>query len=280
MLSYRHAFHAGNFADVLKHLVLMCIIGYLKKKDKPLCYIDTHAGPGKYQLDSEFALKNREFDSGIKQLWLRDDMPECVAEYVALVKHFNTPGALTHYPGSPLIAKYLLRGQDRLFLHELHTTEIKALTDRFRGDKAVKTFHTDGLKNSLGLLPPSQHRGLVMIDPSYEMKSDYRQVVGTLAAMHKRFASGTYALWYPVIERHHQQRLEKAIMATGIKNISLFELGVRSDSSGHGMTASGMIAINPPWTLIAQMELALPYLAKILGDNEEGLYRIKILAEE
>lgn len=280
MLSYRHAFHAGNFADVLKHLVLLHIIDYLKKKDKPLCYIDTHAGPGKYQLTSEFALKNREFDNGINLLWLRDDLPECVAKYVTLIKCFNTSGALTHYPGSPLIAKYLLRDQDRLFLYELHTTEIKSLIDRFKGEKSVKVFHADGLKNSLGLLPPSQHRGLVMIDPSYEIKNDYRQVVEALVAMHKRFAGGTYALWYPVIERHRQQQLEKAIIATGIKNITLFELGIHADSSGLGMTASGMIVINPPWTLAAQMEQALPYLAKALGNNGMGFYRIKTLTEE
>jgi 23S rRNA (adenine2030-N6)-methyltransferase len=280
MLSYRHIFHAGNFADVLKHLVLIHIIDYLKKKDKPFCYIDTHAGPGKYPLDNEFALKNREFDSGISQLWQRDDLPELVARYVDLVKQFNDTGDLKSYPGSPLIAQHLLRKQDHLFLCELHSTEIALLTKRFKGIRGVDVVHADGLKHGVGLLPPSQHRGLVMIDPSYEIKNDYRLVVDTLLAMTKRFATGTYALWYPVIERDRNHRLEKAIIATGIKNVQLFELGVRADSSGHGMTASGMIVINPPWTLTAQMEQTLAYLAKVLTDKEDGIYRIKVLAGE
>ncbi|SJM89821.1 putative DNA (exogenous) processing protein [Crenothrix polyspora] len=280
MLSYRHIFHAGNFADVLKHLVLIHIIDYLKKKDKPFCYIDTHAGPGKYPLDNEFALKNREFDSGISQLWHRDDLPELVARYVDLVKQFNDTGDLKSYPGSPLIAQHLLRKQDHLFLCELHSTEIALLTKRFKGIRGVDVVHADGLKHGLSLLPPSQHRGLVMIDPSYEIKNDYRLVVDTLLAMTKRFATGTYALWYPVIERDRNHRLEKAIIATGIKNVQLFELGVRADSSGHGMTASGMIVINPPWTLAAQMEQTLPYLAKVLTDKADGIYRIKVLAGE
>lgn len=280
MLSYRHIFHAGNFADVLKHSVLIHIIDYLKKKDKPLCYIDTHAGPGKYPLDNDFALKNREFDSGISQLYQRDDLPPAIAHYVALVKELNGAGALKSYPGSPLIAQHLLRKQDHLFLCELHSTEITLLTKRFKGVRGVDVIHADGLKHGLGLLPPSQHRGLVMIDPSYEIKQDYRLVVETLTAMSKRFASGTYALWYPVVERDRINRLEKALIATGIKNIQLFELGIRADSSELGMTASGMIVINPPFTLAAEMERALPYLSNLLGENNAGSYRVKTLVHE
>ncbi|WP_394751893.1 23S rRNA (adenine(2030)-N(6))-methyltransferase RlmJ [Crenothrix sp.] len=280
MLSYRHIFHAGNFADVLKHSVLIHIIEYLKKKDKPLCYIDTHAGPGKYPLDNEFALKNKEFDSGISKLWPCDDLPASLASYVALVKHFNNTNALKSYPGSPLLAQHLLRNQDHLFLCELHNTEITLLTKRFKGVKGVDVIQADGLKHGVNLLPPSQHRGLVMIDPSYEIKNDYRLVVDALQAMSKRFASGTYALWYPVVERDRNHRLEKALVATGIKNIQLFELAVREDSSGHGMTASGMIVINPPFTLIAEMEQTLPYLSKVLGDNGAGFHRIQTLSGE
>jgi 23S rRNA (adenine2030-N6)-methyltransferase len=280
MLSYRHIFHAGNFADVLKHIILIQSIDYLKKKDKPLCYIDTHAGPGKYRLDNDHALKNREFDTGISKLWQRSDLPDAVAQYVDLVKQLNEGSDLTSYPGSPLLAKRLLRDQDRLFLYELHSTEVAALTDRFKRAKAVKVFHTDGLKDSLAQLPPSQHRGLVMIDPSYEMKEDYRQVVKTLIDMNKRFATGTYLLWYPVVDRSRNDQLERAIIASGIKNIQLFELAVQADNSGHGMTASGMIVINPPWILATQMHQILPYLAEVLGDNKNGFYRIKTLSEE
>ena len=280
MLSYRHSFHAGNFADVLKHTVLIQIIEYLRKKDKPFRCIDTHAGPGKYNLDSDYALKNREFDSGIGKLWQRNDLPECVAHYVSLVKRFNSPGKLVRYPGSPLIAKQLLRDKDHLYLFELHNTEIEVLNTLANNDKRIKVCHADGLKDALGLLPPIERRGLVLIDPSYEIKSDYQQVVETLAAMYKRFATGTYALWYPVIDRSRNKKLEQAIQATGIKNIQLFELGINADGSTHGMTASGMIIINPPWTLAAEMKQALPWLAGVLGNNGRGSYRIQTLADE
>jgi 23S rRNA (adenine2030-N6)-methyltransferase len=280
MLSYRHSFHAGNFADVLKHIILIHSLDYLRKKDKPFCCIDTHAGPGKYELDSDYALKNREFDNGIAKLWRRNDLPECVARYVSLIKGFNGPDKLTRYPGSPLIAKQLLRDKDRLCLFELHNTEIKLLSAVAAKDKRINVFHADGLKASLKLLPPFERRGLVLIDPSYEIKSDYRQVVETLIAMHKRFAIGTYALWYPVVDRKRNQELEQAIQASGIRNVHLFELGIHADSKELGMTASGMIVINPPWTLVAEMTQVLPWLADILGTDGGGLYRIETLVEE
>jgi 23S rRNA (adenine2030-N6)-methyltransferase len=280
MLSYRHSFHAGNFADVLKHIVLIQSLEYLNKKDKSYCCIDTHAGPGKYELDGDYALKNREFDNGIGRLWQRTDLPECVARYVSLIKRFNSSGKLTRYPGSPLIAKQLLRDKDRLCLFELHSTEIKLLTAEANKDKRISVFHADGLTNCLKLLPPPERRGLVLIDPSYEIKSDCQQVVETLVAMHKRFATGSYALWYPVIERRRNQKLERAIQGSGIKNVQLFELGIRADSNGLGMTASGMIVINPPWTLAAEMNRILPWLTDVLGNNGEGFYRIQMLVDE
>ena len=280
MLSYRHLFHAGNFADVLKHIILIQCLEYLRKKDKPLCIFDSHAGPGKYQLNDEFALKNREFDNGIGKLWQRQDLPECVAHYVSLVKRFNSADKLSCYPGSPLLAKQLLRDKDRLCLFELHSTEIKLLTAIANKDKRITVVHSDGLSGSLKLLPPPERRGLVLIDPSYEIKTDYRQVVETLVAMHKRFATGTYALWYPVIDRARNQQLERAIVASGINNVALFELGIDADNSQFGMTASGMIVVNPPWTLAAEMKLVLPWLAEVLGHNNQGFYRIQVLAEE
>lgn len=280
MLSYRHSFHAGNFADVLKHIVLIQSLDYLTQKDKPLCCIDTHAGPGKYELDGDYALKNREFDNGIAKLWQRSDLPECVARYVSLVKRFNSTDKLTRYPGSPLLVKQLLRDKDRLCLFELHSTEIKLLTAEAHKDKRIQVVHADGLSSAVKLLPPPERRGLVLIDPSYEIKDDYQQVVETLTAMHKRFATGTYALWYPVIERRRNQKLERAIGASGINNVQLFELGIRADSSEHGMTASGMIVVNPPWTLVAEMKQVLPWLAEVLGNKGEDFYRIQTLASE
>ena len=280
MLSYRHSFHAGNFADVLKHIILIECLEYLRKKDKPFCCIDTHAGPGKYELDGDYALKNKEFENGISKLWQRTDLPEGVDHYVSLIKRFNSPDKLSRYPGSPLITKQLLRDKDRLCLFELHTTEIKLLTALANKDKRISVVHADGLTSGLTLLPPFERRGLVLIDPSYEIKTDYQQVVESLVAMHKRFATGTFALWYPVIERSRNQKLELAIKASGINNIQLFELGIRADSNEHGMTATGMIVINPPWTLAAEMKQVLPYLSEVLAHNGEGFYRIQTLAEE
>jgi len=278
MLSYRHAFHAGNFADVLKHTILIQILEHLGKKDKPFCCIDTHAGPGKYELDGDYAQKNQEYQNGIGKLWQRDDLPECVAEYLNLVKRFNQPDKLTRYPGSPLLIKQMLRNKDRLCLFELHSTEIKLLKDLT--SQHITVSHGDGLKDSLKLLPPIERRGLVLIDPSYEIKNDYSQVVDALKLMHKHFAVGTYALWYPVINRRKNQLLEKAIQTSGINNVQLFELGIRNDSNEHGMTSSGMIIINPPWTLLSQMQQTLPWLAEALGQEGEGFYRIETLVAE
>ncbi|MDO9161193.1 MAG: 23S rRNA (adenine(2030)-N(6))-methyltransferase RlmJ [Methylococcaceae bacterium] len=278
MLSYRHAFHAGNFADVLKHTILIQILEHLGKKDKPFCCIDTHAGPGKYELDGDYAQKNQEYQNGIGKLWQRDDLPECVAEYLNLVKRFNLPDKLTRYPGSPLLIKQMLRNKDRLCLFELHSTEIKLLKDLT--SQHITVSHGDGLKDSLKLLPPIERRGLVLIDPSYEIKNDYTEVVDALKLMHKRFAVGTYALWYPVINRRRNQLLEKAIQSSDINNVQLFELGIRNDSNEHGMTSSGMIIINPPWTLVSQMQETLPWLAEALGQEGEGFYRIETLVAE
>jgi 23S rRNA (adenine2030-N6)-methyltransferase len=280
MLSYRHSFHAGNFADVLKHIILIKILEHLGKKDKPFCCIDTHAGPGEYAMDEGYALKNREFENGIGKLWQRDDLPDSVANYVNFIKKFNNTDELIRYPGSPLIIKQFLRNNDRLFLYELHSTEIELLNAAVTRDRRVKVFHADGLKNTIGLLPPIEHRGLVLIDPSYEIKSDYNLVIETLIQMHKRFARGTYALWYPVVERTRNKRLEKAIKASGIKNVQLFELGIKTDTHELGMTASGMIVINPPWTLAADMQQILPWLAEVLGIEGAGLHRIETLAGE
>ncbi|WP_027157108.1 23S rRNA (adenine(2030)-N(6))-methyltransferase RlmJ [Methylobacter luteus] len=280
MLSYRHSFHAGNFADVLKHLILIQILEHLRKKDKPFCCVDTHAGPGAYALDSDYALKNREFDNGIGKLWQRHDLPAGVAAYVDLIRQFNGSDKLTRYPGSPLITQSLLRSADRLFLYELHSTEIALLIEVVDKDRRIKVFHDDGLKSGIGLLPPAERRGLVLIDPSYEMKSDYQEVVETLKKMHKRFATGIFALWYPVVERSRNKKLEQAMQNSGIKNVQLYELGIQADTSEHGMTASGMIVVNPPWTLKSDMEPVLPWLADVLGESGAGFYRIQELAGE
>ncbi len=280
MLSYRHSFHAGNFADVLKHLVLIKILEHLCTKDKPFCCIDTHAGAGAYQLDSDYAQKNKEFDNGIGALWQLDNLPDAVADYVKIIKNFNATDKLTTYPGSPLIIQQFLRQQDHLFANELHPAEIELLKLAIKRDRRITVQHAEGLQTALGLLPPKAKRGLVLIDPSYEIKSDYETVIDYLFKFYKRFANGTFALWYPVVDRARNTQLEKAIKQSALKNVHLYELGIKADTLEHGMTASGMIVINPPWKLAGDLQNCLPYLANTLGLEGNGYYRIETLVAE
>jgi 23S rRNA (adenine2030-N6)-methyltransferase len=290
VLSYRHAFHAGNHADVLKHLILSQLLTYLTAKPgaapgapgippvlggkaKPLCYIETHAGPGLYRLDSPYARQNREYLGGIARLWNRPDLPAPVASYVEAVRALNPDGTLLHYPGSPWLAQRLLRPDDRLVLHELHGSEIGPLRDNFAGDRRVQVIEGDGYRGLIAALPPRERRGLTLLDPAYEVKSDYRQVVETLTQAHRRFATGTYALWYPVVERRRIDDLERAIRRSGIPRIQRFELAIGPEGRGPAMGTSGMIVVNPPWTLMGELRPALAYLAEVLGQGGAGSYR-------
>ncbi len=265
MLSYRHAFHAGNPADVLKHLVLFKLLVYLMRKDKPLCYIDTHAGAGGYDLDSAEAEKNHEYAAGIGRLWSATDLPEGLADYLALVKEYNPHGQLQRYPGSPWIARTLLRATDRLFLYELHPAEISRLQKTMAGDRRIKIYQQDGYEAVTSLLPPQERRGLVLIDPPYECKQDYTRVVKFLQLAVRRFATGVYALWYPVVDRARIQYLEKVLTASGIRRIQLYELGVSPDRPGYGMTASGLVVINGPWGLQEDLQGLLTVLQSRLA---------------
>ena len=202
MLSYRHAFHAGNHADVLKHFIEVQLLRYLAQKDKPFWYIDTHAGAGCYALDSGYATQNAEYESGIARLWERDDLPAPLAEYVALVKRINPDGQMKLYPGSPLVALELLREQDRMRLFELHPTDSEILQQNFAGHGTQVLMQTaDGFGALKALLPPPPRRALVLIDPPYEDKQDYQRVVSALREGLKRFANGVYAVWYPQLQR-------------------------------------------------------------------------------
>lgn len=280
MLSYRHSFHAGNFADVLKHLVLVRILRYMTQKEKPLLYLDTHAGAGAYELAALQAGKTPEFEDGIGRLWSRPDLPEALADYVAQVRRVNEGGVLRHYPGSPWFARQLLRSNDRLALHELHPADFLLLQESFRDDRRTRVRREDGFHACRALLPPAERRALVLIDPPYELKEDYQRVVDTLLAAHRRFSSGTYALWYPVVERRRIDRLEKALRESGMHRILLLELGIAADRPGYGMTASGMLVVNPPWSLAAEMQPVLGYLAEILGVEGGGHCRVVELAGE
>ncbi|EML5158185.1 TPA: 23S rRNA (adenine(2030)-N(6))-methyltransferase RlmJ [Morganella morganii] len=270
MLSYRHSFHAGNHADVLKHTVQSLIIESLKEKDKPFLYLDTHAGAGRYQLSGEHAERTGEYLEGIARIWAQESVPEELKTYLEAVSALNPRGDLRFYPGSPLIAAHLLRDHDKLNISELHPSDFPLLRNEFSRDNRARVVREDGYQQLKSQLPPLSRRGFVLIDPPYELKSDYQAVVKGIQEGHRRFATGTYAVWYPVVLRQQIKRMVKDFQATGIRKILQIELAVRPDSDQRGMTASGMIVINPPWKLESQIKSVLPWLHNVLVPEGTG----------
>ena len=271
MLSYRHAFHAGNHADVLKHCLLVQLLRHMSQKETPFWVIDTHAGAGLYALDTGYATKLSEHIDGIGRLWSRNDLPAPLTEYMSLVRELNPDGKLRAYPGSPWLAQRLLRREDRLRLFELHSSDSALLQDNFRAlgaDVQRRTIIalTDGYAGLKAVLPPLPRRGLVLIDPSYEDKADYANVVVALTDALTRFATGTYMLWYPQLVRTDSQRLPAALKTLPAKNWLHVALSVCvPGEDGFGMRGSGLFILNPPWTLHKTLQEVMPYLVKVLG---------------
>jgi len=282
LLSYRHGFHAGNFADVLKHIVAVEIFEHFIKKEKAFTYIDTHSGSGLFDLNSTYADKLQEYKKGIALLSSKD-FPE-LAKYFEILKIYNPSNSLQLYPGSPLIAAHFIRQQDKAWLHELHPQDFQSLAKNIEIYFKFSAKQEDGLKAMLTYLPPVSRRGFVLIDPSYEVKTEYDQVFKSVEKAYLKFPTGTYALWYPVVDRQRIDRLERKFVGSGIKNIQRFELGVEADSTGSkaekGMTASGMIVINPPWNLYNKMSKILPKLAYTLRASDDYFFRCDVLVNE
>lgn len=275
MLSYRHAFHAGNHADVLKHCVLVCLLRHLAKKDKPFWVIDTHAGAGAYGLDAGYAARNAEWEAGIARLWDRTDLPPELADYVELVRGMNSAGRLSFYPGSPYLAWKLLRPQDRLRLFELHPTDVDLLGKTFQdGGRQVIVTLGDGFAGLKSLLPPPPRRALVLMDPSYEDKRDYARVVESLKDSLKRFATGIYALWYPLLSRPEALRLPERLHALKAEWLDVSLQVGRPAQGGFGMHGSGMFIVNPPWTLKDALGACLPVLKSALAQGPGTEFRI------
>lgn len=291
MLSYRHAFHAGNHADVLKHIVLMQLLRYMGQKDAPYMYIDTHAGAGLYTLDSGYAAKSAEYETGIARLWRAEKLSEPLQEYRRLIEELNPSGQLRYYPGSPYIADKLARESDRLRLFELHPADGKLLEQNFRKleahaaaqgvrpasrGKRIMVQHEDGFNGLKALLPPPSRRGLVLVDPPYEVKDDYRRVAQTLDDALQRFATGTYAVWYPALQRNESRQLPerlKRLNANGWLDVTL-SIGAPMPD-GFGLRSSGMFILNPPWTLEATLRAMMPELLAILRVDEGASCSIK-----
>lgn len=277
MLSYRHAFHAGNHADVLKHLILVQIARYMGEKPAPFWIIDTHAGAGRYALESEHARKLGEWREGIGRLWETDGLPPAAVDYVEQVKMLNPDGQLRHYPGSPWLARQLLRDGDRLRLYELHSTDGKLLQEAFRGaGRQVTITAGDGFAGLKAILPPPPRRALVLIDPSYETRDDYSAVVKGLQEALKRFATGTYALWYPMLHKLESRQLPTRLKALGAASWLHATLEVRAPAKdGFGMHGSGMFIINPPWTLEKTLHETLPAIVERLAQDGGARYTLE-----
>ena len=277
MLSYRHSYHAGNFGDVIKHIVLIEILEHLIKKDAPFEYIDTHAGAGLYNLHSEHGAKLKEYTNGMGKLKPKE-WPELSSYFSVLAKH-NPLGKMDYYPGSPVIAMHYLRNSDRGWFFELHSKDVEILKHNTANNRRIKVMHEDGFVGLLALLPPKSKRGLILVDPSYEIKTDYERVFETIAKAYKKSPTCIYAIWYPVVDRGLIKQLEKKFITSGIKRIEQYELGICADLH-KGMTASGLIVINPPWQLREKMLRILPRLMETLAEDNNASFKCDVLVGE
>jgi 23S rRNA (adenine2030-N6)-methyltransferase len=279
MLAYRHAFHAGNHADVLKHVVLVHVLRRMAEKDKPFTLVDTHAGAGGYSLESEYARKKGESATGIARLCYAPDLPPPLADYVGLVRAFNGGAALTQYPGSPAFAQMLLRPDDRLRLYERHPTDHRILAAYLGARPHTLVSIDDGFAALARELPPPSRRGVVLVDPSYELKTDYAKVVAALREALQRFATGTVLVWMPqvgLVEAAQLPRRLKAAAREAPKGWLHAGLHVcPPGEGGFGMTGSAMFVVNPPHTLHGALAQALPVLVRRLGQYPGARFELE-----
>ena len=288
MFSYRHAFHAGNHADVLKHTTLIATLQYLTQKEAALVVLDTHAGAGLYRLDGDYATTSAEANEGILRLQGAKDLCPVLQDYMDMVKAFNTSATTKVYPGSPFIAQRLLGDRDKLKLFEIHPTDCRSLSGniaQLRAGRQVQVLLEDGFEGVKKFLPPPSRRALVLCDPSYELKTDYGRVADMVADSLKRFPQGTYAVWYPIIPRQEAHDLPKRLKtlankagkswlhaALTVKSSKITAAMREGEQKRPGLPASGMFLINPPYTLKDQLKVALPQMAELLQQDDNAGY--------
>ena len=273
MLSYRHSFHSGNHADLLKHLLLLAVLQKFAEKDKAVSYIDSHSGAGLYDLLSANALMNAEHETGIARLWQQNLTDPLLQRYLACVESVNQDGQLHFYPGSPFVAQWALRAQDRLHLLDLQQAEIDALRHYFGQDARVSIHQRDAFEGLLALTPPEPRRGMVLIDPSYEDKADYQRVVSTVRKLHHRWPVGVIAIWYPLLgkARDRGQWLKASLQRENLNALSSYELCVAPQSEEFGMYGSGMLVVNTPWQTQTVMQNALEEALPLLNPEAKLL---------
>jgi 23S rRNA (adenine2030-N6)-methyltransferase len=269
-MNYRHAFHAGNFADVHKHAVLARILEYLRQKPGGFCVIDSHAGAGRYDLNAAEPRRSGEWRDGIARVWERraevdTRVGELLAPYVAAIAACNTGGDLCTYPGSPLIAQKMLRGQDRLVACEIEPHSAAGLAALLRGDRRTKAITIDGWTAIPAYVPPKERRGLVFIDPPFEDATDFTQLSEALAAAHRKWPAGLYMLWYPIKTREGPDALARRLRRLDIAKILRCEIMLHPPHADSGLAGSGLILVNPPYTLEQELEILLPALIHMLA---------------
>lgn len=277
-MNYRHAYHAGNFADVHKHAILALVIEHLKRKDAPFLYADTHAGIGAYDLASVQAEKTGEWKSGIGRVLEQPDPPAELRPYLDAVAALNPDGGLKLYPGSPAVVSALARPNDRLALCELHPEDAETLRWSFARDKRVGVHHMDGYTALKALLPPPERRGLVLIDPPFEVRDEFERMRKGLAQAMKRWPTGLYALWYPIKARAPVDRFHADLAMLGLPKTLVAEVMIQDGDDPNRLNGCGLVLINPPWKLDESLAVLLPWLARVLAPT--GFSRLDWLVPE
>ena len=280
MLSYRHLFHAGNYADVFKHALLARLLIALGAKEKPYCYIDTHAGTGRYDLGHEWAWKTREFENGIGRLWERKDIPAALSPYMDAVRSENPKGRLRFYPGSPLIALKLRRPEDRLLLSELNKTDCAELEAVIGRERHVAVHLMDGYQALKTFLPPRERRGLVLLDSSFDRSGEFARIAKALKAAHQRWTTGVYAIWYPLMAPAVMEGFSRAVERTGIDKILRLELRVREPAKDAPRPGCGMLVVNPPWKFDREARPLLDWIWRALAQDGAGGVKVDWLVPE
>lgn len=282
-MNYRHIYHAGNFADVLKHTVLTRIVCYLKKKDKAFRVIDTHAGPGLYDLSATEAEKTGEWKDGIGRLLdskVTDEANVLLEPYLEVVRALNQGSTIHHYPGSPKLVRDLLRKQDRLSAIELHPEDCKKLQYLFDGDFQTRVIALDGWLALGAHVPPKEKRGLVLVDPPFEKEGEFDRIIDGLARAYRRWPTGTYCLWYPIKNRRPVDMFHEMLRALGIRRIYCVELNVVGMEETKSLAGSGLVVVNPPFTLEREMSVILPALQACLSQSPLADHRAFWIAED
>ncbi|MES2405384.1 MAG: 23S rRNA (adenine(2030)-N(6))-methyltransferase RlmJ [Pseudomonadota bacterium] len=280
-MNYRHAFHAGNFADVFKHAIMLALLDALTAKDKPLCYLDTHAGRGRYALDEIEAGKTGEWRDGIGRLFDVPDPPPPLRRYLDAIRRCNPHGTLRTYPGSPLLAAQALRANDRLILCETQEDEAAALRALLREDPRAHVHHRDGYAALSALLPPPEKRGLVLIDPPFEaQEGEFASIETALAQAHARWPNGVYAVWYPIKSHRTLAPFHRRVAAGPFEKVLVAELLVQPDDSPLRLNGCGMLIANPPWKIDATLAAMLPALRGLLAQSPAASQRLRWLRGE